>query len=198
MSRTDWAALIYRLRGTPYQRGVITPESVTHRIEFDAGLSDAEVLSIESEFGFRFPPDLRAFLQTALPRGSGFPDWRSGDRRVLHDWLDEPRHGILFDVERAAFWLDEWGPRPSTQNESLNVASDILRTVPRLIPIFAHRMMPDEPNDSGNPIYSVHQTDIIYYGFDLTQYLEAEFHLERSQPSPATPRPIRFWDLIVS
>jgi hypothetical protein len=45
-----------------------------HRgIEFDAGLTDAEVARIEGQFAFRFPPDLREFLQTALPRGERFP-----------------------------------------------------------------------------------------------------------------------------
>ena len=56
MSRTDWAALISRLRGMPYQRGVVTPDSVPHRIEFDAGLADAEVLSIRERIRIPFPP----------------------------------------------------------------------------------------------------------------------------------------------
>lgn len=58
-------------------------------------------------------------------------------------------------------------------------------------------MIPDEPNEPGNPVYSVHQTDIIYYGSDLTDYFECEFGLEKSR-SPPTPRSIRFWDLVVS
>ena len=65
-----------------------------HHVEFDAGLTDAEVADIECTFAFRFPPDLSAFLQTALPRGPKFPDWRSGDEAALRDWLGIPRQGI--------------------------------------------------------------------------------------------------------
>src|SRR5829696_5935359 len=86
-------------------------------IQFDAGLSDAEVAATESRFGFRFPPDLKAFLQSALPRGEQFPDWRSGDEAALRDWLDLPRRGVLFDIEHNGFWLDEWGPRPPPLSE---------------------------------------------------------------------------------
>src|SRR5436190_13969950 len=39
-------------------------------------LTDTEVTAVEAQFHFRFPPDLRAFLQTALPSGEKFPNWR--------------------------------------------------------------------------------------------------------------------------
>lgn len=177
----NWQAIIAELR----DRG----------IEFDAGLTDAEIASAESRFDFRFPPDLRAFLQAALPRGEGAPNWRSGDEVVLRDWLDLPRQGILFDIEHNGFWLDEWGPVPGSLGEAFRTASDLIRSAPKLIPIFIHRMMPDDPCSAGNPVFSVHQTDIIYYGFDLADYLRHEFHLDGREPWPAEIRPIRFWDI---
>jgi hypothetical protein len=48
-------------------------------IEFEPGLADPEIEAAEERYGFRFPPDLRAFLQTGLPSGSDFPNWRDGD-----------------------------------------------------------------------------------------------------------------------
>src|SRR5688572_26160989 len=81
-------------------------------VMFEPGLTDAEIERVEATFGFRFPPDLRAFLQTALPRGEEFPDWRSGDETSLRAWLDAPAEGICFDVEHNDFWLPEWGSRP--------------------------------------------------------------------------------------
>ena len=83
-------------------------------LTFGPGLTDAEVASAEATFAFHFPPDLREFLQTALPVGDGFPDWRSGEESVLRDWLNIPREGILFDIDRGGFWMPEWGPRPDT------------------------------------------------------------------------------------
>jgi hypothetical protein len=195
MHRGTWRDLVDQLRGTEYRFGVITPGSSTHRVDFDAGLSDHEVADVESRFGFRFPPDLREFLQTALPRGSQFPDWRSGDEATLRDWLDLPRQGVLFDVENNGFWLNEWGQRPESLPDALQIADVVITAAPRLIPIYAHRMMPDEPHLPGNPVFSVHQTDIIHYGFDLADYLRCEFGLAGREPWPEEVRRIRFWDI---
>ena len=55
--------------------------------------------------------------------------------------------------------------------------------------------MPDEPHLAGNPVLSVWQTDIIYYGFDLADYLRHEFRLRDRASEPKAVRPIRFWDV---
>jgi hypothetical protein len=183
MSEEMWANLVTEISNTG--------------VPFDTGLTDAEVSSAEARYGFRFPPDLRAFLQAGLPRGTRFPDWRSGDEAVLRDWLDLPRQGLHFDIEHKQFWLDEWGPRPPSSEESRRVVTGLVETAPRLIPVFAHRMMPAEPNLPGNPVLSVHQTDIIVYGVDLRDYLIHEF-LARDGigvwPIPDDIRRIPFWD----
>jgi hypothetical protein len=195
MSREIWHDLIDHMSGKTYQFGVITLQSPTHRIEFDDGLTDSEVAAVEARFGFRFPPDLRAFLQTGLPRGPQFPDWRSGDETILRDWLTLPRQGILFDVEHNGFWLEEWGPRPHTFAEALRMVTDLVATAPNLIPVYGHRMMPDDPHEPGNLVLSVHQTDIIPYGFDLADYLRNEFELPGREPWPQEVRSIRFWNI---
>jgi hypothetical protein len=189
----SWRALVDQLRGTTYQFGVIEPDTPTYRVEFDPGLTDAEVVRVHQWFGFRFPPDLRAFLQTALPRGPLFPDWRGGDPARLRDWLDRPRRGILFDVEYNDYWHPDWNARPCMIEDALSVASEGIKAAPRLIPVFAHRMMAAEPHRAGNPVFSVHQTDIICYGFDLADYLRHEFNLPGRAARPGTVRPIRFW-----
>ena len=71
----------------------------------------------------------------------------------------------------------------------------IFRRSPKLIPVYSHRMMPDEPQAAGNPVFSVHQTDIIYYGSDLADYLRHEFSLPGREPWPSQTRAIRFWDI---
>ncbi|HEV3416024.1 MAG TPA: hypothetical protein VG056_04405 [Pirellulales bacterium] len=181
MTKDTWHDLVAQLK----QRG----------IEFDAGLTDSEVTFAEARFDFRFPPDLRAFLQTALPQGDRFPNWRSGQELALRDWLDTPQHGIAFDIEHNSFWLEEWGPRPELLAAAKLAASKLVAAAPKLIPIFGHRMMPDEPHLPGNPVFSVHQTDIIYYGFDLADYLRREFDSPGREIWPEKVRPIRFWDL---
>lgn len=176
-----WLDIIEQLRG--------------QGVDFAPGLSDAEIASIERRFGFRFPPDLRALLQTGLPRGEGFPDWRSGSEEQLREWLDMPRQGIFFDIEHNDFWLPEWGPSPKALQDALQFADRLLAAAPKLIPICQHRMIPDDPHLEGNPVFSVHQTDIIYYGHDLEDYLRHEFRLTGRKPWPENLRPIRFWDI---
>jgi hypothetical protein len=127
------------------------------RVAFEAGLSDSEVEAVQDRFGFHFPPDLRAFLQTALPVGERFPNWRSGNVTSLRKWLDLPLAGVCFDVEHNAFWLQDWGPRPASLDEALSICQALVANAPRLIPIYSHRFMPDEPRDAGNPVFSVHR-----------------------------------------
>jgi hypothetical protein len=166
-------------------------------VQFEDGLTDAEVAAAESRFEFRFPPDLRELLQTALPSGEHFPNWRSGSVARLRRWLDIPRDGVVFDIEEYEFWLDEWGPRPADLRDAVREAERLIAASPKLIPVCMHRMMPDEPHVPGNPVFSVHQTDIIAYGHDLADYLDREFHLidDESKRVQAEPRPIRFWDI---
>ena len=161
---------------------------------FEPGLTDAEVSSVEHAYCFTFPPDLREFLQTALPKHFPFANWRSGDEAFIRELMREPLHGILFDVEHD-FWLPEWGSRPARIEEAKALVEDLVRQAPKLIPIYSHRMMPDRPHAPGTPVLSVHQTDIIYYGFDLDDYLRHEFSLPDRKPWPSEVRAIEFWDV---
>lgn len=161
------------------------------------GLTDDEFGMIESEYGFRFPADLRAFLRVGLPIGEVFPDWRDGSREALAQRLRDPVEGVLFDVEVNAFWYHGWGSRPSDTAEAIGLARQQLATAPVLVPVYGHRYLPTEPPTEGNPVLSVVQTDIIYYGTDLADYLAAEFHAPRPTPGASTPRRIRFWSDVV-
>lgn len=42
-------------------------------------------------------------------------------------------------------------------------------------PVYGHRYLPAGPVLAGHPVLSVHQTDVIYYGADLADYLSLEF-----------------------
>jgi len=174
MNEARWQALVDHLRGTTYRFGLIMVDSPVHRIEFEAGLTDAEIAATEVRFGFRFPPDLREFLQTALPCSPRFPNWRSAEEAELRGWLDAPREGVLFDVE-CGFWWSAWGPRPDDHGHAVDLARMELSALPPLIPVYGHRYLPSEPHRSGNPVFSVYQTDVIYYGADLEKYLAVEF-----------------------
>lgn len=168
-------------------------------VDFEPGLSDDELQTIESRYQIQFPSDLRAFLRAAVPRGTAFPDWRSDSPSELIEVLRWPEDGIAFDVEHNSIWLREWGAQPAKSQAAIEMARELVRQAPLLIPVYAHRYLPTEPMAAGNPVFSIYQSDIIVYGSDLRDYLQNEFapegHLEL--PDSSVCRRIRFWSEIV-
>lgn len=151
-------------------------------IVFEKGLSENEILKIEKIFDFSFPPDLKFFLQIALPISDSFVHWRTAltskeefDKTLSR--LNWPLEGMLFDVQSNEFWLDAWGEKPKDHESQVQIAKRHYNSYPKLIPIYSHRYIPIRPNESGNPIFSVYQMDIVCYGFDLTTYFANEFNL---------------------
>ena len=67
-----------------------------------------------------------------------------------------------------------WG-KPAAPDEQAEVVRAVVKVAPALIPLIAHRYIPEEPHESGNPIFSVMQSDVIYYGANLTEYFANEF-----------------------
>jgi len=171
------------------------------RIVLAPGLSSEEIAVIESRFGMHFPPDYRALLMDVLPISDDFVDWRHGDLIAIQRQFAWPYDGICFDIEHNDFWLPKWGPRPTNLTEAFAIVAHAVQQAPALIPICGHRYIPATPNESGNPIFSVYQTDIIYYGRDLLEYLENElsravFGEQRYQISEPV-KVISFWSYLV-
>jgi len=162
-----------------------------NEVAWGPGYSQGELDGAQERFGLTFPPDLvDLLLQHRIPGGW---DWSKDDDRIMK-MLALPLDGILWDVENAGLWWPEWGSRPPTENERAEIVGRIVADAPKLIPLYGHRFIPEEPSERGNPIFSVHQSDIIYYGSDLTNYLIREFVNRRpSAPMPDPIRRIRFW-----
>ena len=161
------------------------------------GLSPAEFAAAEARFGFRFPPDLRSLLSIALPLGD-FPNWRDLDSPELLKMLAWPVESICFDIEHNGFWWPEWGERPGEFTSAIEQSKPRLAAAPFLIPVYGHRYLPAEPLEAGNPVLSVWQTDIVYYGRDLRSYLANEFAgLEDFPRYNHEVRQVRFWSELI-
>jgi len=174
-------------------------------IVFERGLAPGELADIEARYEFRFPPDLREFLSIGLPVSDDFPNWRTGritwrsNSKSISDHLNWPYRGMCFDIENNGFWMRDWEARPEGLQKAFEIARKIVKAAPPLIPVFSHRYLPAEPLAAGNPIISVYQTDIIYYGRDLRTYLTHEFELCDIDHATATEdsRRIRFWSDVI-
>ncbi|PIN19199.1 hypothetical protein CDL12_08126 [Handroanthus impetiginosus] len=155
-------------------------------IPVQSGLSESEFALAEAEFGFAFPPDLKAVLSAGLPVGAGFPDWRSsGSARLqLRASIDLPIASISFHIARNALWSKSWGPRPSEPEKALKIARNALKRAPLLIPIFNHCYIPCNPCLAGNPIFYVDENRIFCCGFDLSDFFDRESSLFHQSSDP--------------
>jgi hypothetical protein len=158
------------------------------------GYSQAELDAAQEKFGLRFPPDLVALLRERRPV-LGY-DWRT-DETEIRAMMRWPLEGLLFDVENDHLWWAEWGERPATEGARAEVLAAVVRAAPPLIPLVSHRYLPAEPCESGNPVFSVYQSDVIYYGADLEDYFEREFAEGPPGPVDGNVKRIRFWSDLV-
>jgi hypothetical protein len=181
--------------------GELTPlNSWQKDSRWTGGLTNAEIRSAEEKWGLKFPDDLKLFLQTLgtvdkplrVIRYKGedpveveipsFYDWRT-DEAAIQDAYDAVEEGLIFDVENNNLWMDSWGEKPSAESARANRVRELIAAAPLLIPLFQHRFLLAEPNQPGNPVFSIMQSDIIVYGPDLKTYLMAELQsLTRYDP----------------
>ena len=170
-------------------------------VVFDNGLSDLEMVAIEEKFRVKFPPDLQRFLQCQLPVSDSFSNWRKGlieeqTAEEIISMLNWPLEGMLFDIRSNNYWVPSWGNKPGDYESCVEIAKKHYYNYPKLIPIYSHRYIPSEPNESGNPVFSVNQMDIIYYGYDLASYFANEFNFKLNSSFELLSKPKReidFW-----
>jgi hypothetical protein len=157
-----------------------------------AGYTAAELDDAQARFGLRFPPDLVALLRDRRPAQGH--DWTGPEGRIRRA-LAWPLEGLLFDVENG-IWRSDRGERPARPEERAEIVTALVAGAPPLIPILSHRYLPAEPLEAGNPVLSVYQSDIIYYGRDLEDYFAREFG-GGTEPVDGPVRRIRFWSDII-
>ena len=166
----------------------------------ERGLMGSEIHEAEEAFALQFPPDLKQFLMFVLPTGKGWPNWRSIKDPEIDRMLNWPYEGICSDIQHNAFWPADWGSQPGSLSDAFKFAKQKVDAAPKLIPIHGHRYLPDRPSVAGNPVFSVYQTDIIYYGSDLGNYFRNEFAYYFKVPEYQITEPVRrieFWSEFV-
>ena len=167
------------------------------RLTWGPPYTRSQLEDAQAKWDLRFPPDLMALFLERRPvydRGH-MVDWVADSDERIRDALDWPLRGFWIDVEKAGIWWPEWGKKPSNRDARYEVLKAAFNKAPTLIPIYGHRYIPDEPHEDGNPVFSVWQTDVIYYGANLTDYFDREFGDGREKPWPVALKDIPFWSL---
>lgn len=157
------------------------------------GYTQGELDTAQEKYGLIFPPDLIALFRDRRPVRAW--DWRKDDKEI-REMLTWPLEGLLFDVENNDLWWPEWGARPHTAETRAEVLGAVVAHAPKLIPLLSHRYLPAEPHEAGNPVFSIYQADIIYYGADVADYFEREL-VDPHRPFPGHVKRIRFWSELV-
>jgi hypothetical protein len=148
---------------------------------YQNGLKEKEIMDIEKYYNISFNIDHKNYLMHYVFIGEHFYNWRDDSRENIiriKQMLEWPLDGILFDIENNVYWPDEIKEKPNGIEKQKEIFTEYYKNnIPKLIPIFGHRYMCSEPKETGVPVYSVYQTDIIYYGYNILDYFNHEFKL---------------------
>lgn len=111
------------------------------------------MLRVQERFNFVFGPEHREFIQSAVPVGKSWPDWRNDTDEDLRRRLAWPVEGVLSDVRNSGFWPAFWGDQPDAKDDWEREART---SCPRrgLIPVLSHRYMTSDLKFSPSPVFS--------------------------------------------
>jgi len=138
---------------------------------WQAGYTQSQLDDAQERYDICFPQDLIALFLEMSPV-DGYR-WETEDKRI-RKMLAWPLDMLLTEVENGSWWPG-WGDRPQERTMQQEIVREALRRAPRLIPLIAHRFIPETPANPGNPIFSMYGFDTIYYGANLTEYFTNEF-----------------------
>lgn len=156
---------------------------IKNNITLYDGLTDEEFEKIEKFYSIKFPISLRTLYKSFLPEFYNWRDFSEENVNKIKYYLNWPIEGILFDIQNNGFWKKCFGQRTNDINENKKIALEFLEnsnneTVPKLIPVYAHRYVPCYPDIMDIPVISVYQTDIVFYGKNLEDYFKSEFGMK--------------------
>jgi len=131
------------------------------------GLSEEEIAALEQTWNVRFPPDYRLFLLRLHAVGEVTAGAAHGRKhlmavkksKIVYNWLldtKELRRAFTLPVRELGFHQP-------------------VATAPKLIPITWYLHLLGEPWRAGNPILSIHGTDIVVVSTNFRRHLLSAF-----------------------
>jgi hypothetical protein len=161
-------------------------------IPLGPGLTEEQLLQVEGDFGFTFDKDHRELISLAAPLIERWPDWLGGMTEQMKRSLAWPSDGVIWDAHHNGFWPKAWGRKPKRPDELDAAILQRLALVPKLVPLIGHRFMAAGPSEGSAPVFSVYQTDVVYYGENLPSYVAHELDIPKRYAT-GIHRKIPFW-----
>ena len=162
-------------------------------IIFSKGLDDNEINQIETLYSIKFPDILKQFLQEKLPISNGFYDWRDFSEKnieTITEIINRPKKALKGLWEEID-WSENWGDIPISEIDKKSAIINRIEKAPKIIPVYRHRYIPCI--GSNPPVLSICDTDIIYYGKNLIDYLNHEFFNQKIDNVLENYDDIPFW-----
>lgn len=164
------------------------------------GMTDNQIDEVEEKYCIKFTLEHRAFLkilhtldrkekyeylddeESIVEENSFFYNWFEDDEEIKRKliWPFEQILHDIFSEMNHPFWLDSWGKRPESKEETIKLFTEIYQKSPQLIPIKSHRFVVSDNTLKHRPILSIWGTDTIVYGWTLRTYLinELKYYLD--------------------
>lgn len=153
-----------------YYKTIINHLKSLTGIHVSPGLTNQEISAVESSLGFSFPLDLRSILQTGLPVGTNFPNWRTVSNR---NCLLLPLIHLSKIVVENGFWVDSWGIRPGNDADALSLVKKLVEIAPVLVPVYGDFYVPSTtPNLAGNPVFQIDGDGVRVLSCDIAGFLK--------------------------
>ena len=173
-------------------------------IHFSKGLTKSEIDRIEEIYNIRFPKSLIDFYSLGLPLSKDdqnvFPNWADfSDANItkIKERIQSPIKNLIYDIKNR-FWLSAWGKRAESEDDAIKQFEEVSSIAPKLIPIYSHRYTVWLEGIDDPPVISAVGCDIIYYGCNLTQYLQNEFLFDNKINVSDKCIYIPFWSDIIT
>ena len=168
-------------------------------VEFETGLTVEEIAKIEGIYIIEFPRSRKEFLMMVVPISKGFFNWRNLNQdnvMFIKKIINRPIEDV-YEFAEEVYWCDDWGKEPENEIDIALIVTKLLKSAPKLIPVYGHRYIPMIPEDNP-PIISIHDIDIIYYGQNLEDYFKVEFGgKEQGKIEFKNINPVPFWSDIM-
>lgn len=165
------------------------------------GLTNTQLALVEEQLGHELPYEIGLLLIIGVPDHDGWWDWREDPAVGLARWNARVLGGITFDIRENGFWAAAFGPRPADMDDRVAAAEAAFHQVPPLLPLHGHRAVPVTvpagfESNSGNPVLSVVQTDVIEYASDLAGWLHKDFGVPLPTWERTGERRFPFWSAL--